>query len=582
MNRWHRRFLGTTSLPADLTDFEVEHYFTLTPAAVDAVRSRYKDNHRIAVAIQLGFLKLSGRPLAALKVVPAKLLRHVGKQLGVEAPSIASLRTLYRRRATLYAHQAWAVEQSGLSSCGRTERAALGEFFSVEAGTAESVDALVQSGREWLYEHRLLVPATSTLRDLAVAAYTATDRGNYELICAEVPAATRERWLEVLFQRCEEDDRTVLQWLRQPPRRQSPSTIRREFRKIDFLKELGVEAFSLRGIPLEKLRGYAQRLRSQRPARFAAVTEPRRTLELVGFLHVALLDTTDGIVQLTGRGTLSLVRKARTKTGKMEVERLQSYKALVNDLEAVLVDTSLPAATAREQALDLIRQAPPEPFATKAAATRHALSERNDQLRTTLKRLTSLDIRGSDERVLGALQRLRDLYTQNKPSLPEGDLPPCRSVWRELVGGVDRQRALRAFEAATLLDVRRGLKSGSLWIAHSAAYRDPALHLLDEQRWQRERRHLEGGQIRIGALEAEPLAAEVDRLKSELFRDVGTVRIPANVTGVSDQRDRTAPRRGTGASFLLRAVTFGQDDPVGELGVSAGLAHRSSFQLEAL
>ena len=30
MNRWHRQFLGSTSLSVDLTDFELEHFFTLS------------------------------------------------------------------------------------------------------------------------------------------------------------------------------------------------------------------------------------------------------------------------------------------------------------------------------------------------------------------------------------------------------------------------------------------------------------------------------------------------------------------------------------------------------------------------
>ena len=600
MNRWHRRFLGSKSLPAELTDFEVEHYFTLSPALVTAIRSRYTDNHRIAIALQLGFLKLAGRPLAALRVVPATLLRHVARQLDIEQPpSIASLRTLYRRRATLYTHQAWVIEHSGLINCGRRQRAALAEFFGVEAATAPSIDALVQSGREWLYENRILVPATSTLRDLALVAYTATDRGNHDLICAEIPTATRERWLEAVLRRCDEDERSVLQWLQQPPQRPSPSTVRREFRKLDVLRTLGVADYPLRGIPLEKLRGYAQRLRSQRPSRFTAVTDPRRTLELVGFLHVALLDTTDGIVQLTGRRTLSFVRKARTRAEAVEIERLHAYKALVRDIEDILVDASLPAPMARERALERIRHAPAVPFPTKAAATRHVLSERNGRLRATLTQLASLDIRGSDENALEAVRRLRELYARNAQSLPEGDLPPCGSVWQELVGGEDRQRALQAFEAATLLELRRALKRGSLWIAHSAAYRDSALHLIDEKRWQRERRHhlaklalpadartyldsirdlLHGGMaalsaavadghvrtddgvVRIGALKAKPLPAGVQRQKSDLLRELGTAQLPDVILEVDGQTRFSwellgrAPRSGKELVTLYAAL----------------------------
>jgi hypothetical protein len=45
-------------------------------------------------------------------------------------------------------------------------------------------------------------------------------------------------------------------------------------------------------ISIEKQRLYAQRFRGQRPARFRHMVEPRRTLELVCFLHIALLDAT--------------------------------------------------------------------------------------------------------------------------------------------------------------------------------------------------------------------------------------------------------------------------------------------------
>ena len=102
MNHWHRRFLGTTSLSNDLTDFELEHFFTLSADERNMIKSRYKPNHRIAAGIQLGFLRLAGCPLAAFNVLPSKLLKYIGHQLGETAPTIASLRALYKHRATLY------------------------------------------------------------------------------------------------------------------------------------------------------------------------------------------------------------------------------------------------------------------------------------------------------------------------------------------------------------------------------------------------------------------------------------------------------------------------------------------------
>jgi hypothetical protein len=42
-------------------------------------------------------LRMTGRLLEALRVVPPALWRHLGAQFDIEAPDPASLRTMYRR-----------------------------------------------------------------------------------------------------------------------------------------------------------------------------------------------------------------------------------------------------------------------------------------------------------------------------------------------------------------------------------------------------------------------------------------------------------------------------------------------------
>ena len=86
MHRWHIQYLGNTELPSHLTDLEMESFFTLSDDERTLIQSRYKPNPRIAAAIQLGFLKMAGRPLSAFKVLPAKLLAYIGMQLGALAP----------------------------------------------------------------------------------------------------------------------------------------------------------------------------------------------------------------------------------------------------------------------------------------------------------------------------------------------------------------------------------------------------------------------------------------------------------------------------------------------------------------
>jgi Domain of unknown function (DUF4158) len=52
----------------------------------------------LGFALQIGFVRMSGRLLEAVRVVPPALWRHRGQQFNVAAPDLASLRAMYRRR----------------------------------------------------------------------------------------------------------------------------------------------------------------------------------------------------------------------------------------------------------------------------------------------------------------------------------------------------------------------------------------------------------------------------------------------------------------------------------------------------
>jgi len=107
MSTYQRRFVGAEQLPRHLSEFDVEQFFRLLPDDVLAIRDRFRADRRLGPALQLVFLRASGRPLDRFAAVPKHLLRHLSTELGLAAINIASLRTLYVRRETLYDHQKW-------------------------------------------------------------------------------------------------------------------------------------------------------------------------------------------------------------------------------------------------------------------------------------------------------------------------------------------------------------------------------------------------------------------------------------------------------------------------------------------
>ena len=92
-SRWHASSIaiwaGTASRSA-LSAVEIEQFFGLTGAELGRVRARQTPLHRLAVALHIGFLKMTGRPLNSVEIVPEAVLAHLGRQLD-ETPAAARL-----------------------------------------------------------------------------------------------------------------------------------------------------------------------------------------------------------------------------------------------------------------------------------------------------------------------------------------------------------------------------------------------------------------------------------------------------------------------------------------------------------
>ena len=74
MQHWQLPFLGLQTFPAELTAFEIQYFFSFTATEREAIFSRYGDYHRLAAAIQIGFLKMTGCPLDVFETLPPVVL----------------------------------------------------------------------------------------------------------------------------------------------------------------------------------------------------------------------------------------------------------------------------------------------------------------------------------------------------------------------------------------------------------------------------------------------------------------------------------------------------------------------------
>src|SRR4051794_28013335 len=109
MQRWREQYLGLAGFPPAMSSAEIDPVFTLSRDELAAAASRRGPLNRLSVGLQIGFLRMTGRTLNSCQILPVPVLEHLGAQLGLTPPRLASIRGLYRRKRTLFDHQRVAI-----------------------------------------------------------------------------------------------------------------------------------------------------------------------------------------------------------------------------------------------------------------------------------------------------------------------------------------------------------------------------------------------------------------------------------------------------------------------------------------
>lgn len=281
-------------IPRDLSGFELQAFFTFSVAERELIEARRGDPLKLGLALHIGFVRMSGRLLDAVRVVPPALWRHLGSELGIEAPEIASLRAMYVRGRTLFDHQQVACNALGFRWMSEHQRRALVRLLSDEVSRCADREQLLIFARRWLYEHRLLIVHDRAIRALIATALVALEAETAALIHIDVQPATLERWRRTIAEP-HTTGQTHQSWLWAAPAKHSTRQISEVIERIELLYALDVHKY-LGNLPDLIVRRYARRLAPRPPSAGAKIKEPARTVEVACFLRYCLLSATDQLI----------------------------------------------------------------------------------------------------------------------------------------------------------------------------------------------------------------------------------------------------------------------------------------------
>ncbi|WP_282611243.1 Tn3 family transposase [Pelagibius sp. Alg239-R121] len=576
MQRWHEQYLGFSHFPASLSSVEVEHYFTLSDAELAHVKTRRRPLNRLGVALQIGFLRMTGRLLNSFQMVPPDVLNHLGAQLHIVPPRLASIRALYRRRRTLFDHQRISMQSIGFRNLTRHAERGLTAFLRKSVETTFRPDALALEARTWLYQHCYVAPAARPINSLVRAALRHAETRLGKDIMTAVNAATLTEWREALLQRHEGGERTVLEWLREPPQGKTQKDVSNQFDKFDFLAALRLECLPLKKVSLSRLYFYARPMTRRRPAALTRLKEPRRTIELVCFLRWLQLEVTDSCINLFDHSATDLWRQAQQRARDRQLEQIDRYQRLIPDLRRLADDESITVEELRAKLSALIGPfETPDYVRNHSAVARHELSRFRGRLRALMKRAAKLPFEIAESNPLeAALNSIRSVYDKDGRVLLPGTTSPFSNIWDTLILDENPAAAMAAFEAATMLTLKRSLRNGTAALGESLSYRSAENLLVPSTVWEKERarlyRHLrvppsldnyvrrlrdvaqsslyglaktieegaitiEQNRIRIPRAKPHPEDEDVGRIRRDIFELSGLIQLPDLLVEIDSQ-----------------------------------------------
>lgn len=486
MGRWEQRYFGHDGFPQGLSPLEVQRFFTPTPQQQQIIQQRRTATNRIAFALQIGFLKMTGRVLNSVELVPPAVLAHLGQVVGCEPPRIASIRAFYRRRRTLFDHQTAARRLLGRSEVSEHGLRGLTAFLRREAiGLYNGVE-LAAKARVWLIDRGYVLPGERDIRRRTIRALRHQERVLFDVICAATDKALRQEWPKRLLEPAPEGEGTRLQWLQTPPANKPASELGEHLAKLSFLRELGADRLGMESLPLVGLQHFHRHVAVRKPTTLATIREPRRTLELACFLRLQLMRLTDTTLDLIDRQIAAQWRQARERAAEGQRGRLQRFRALLGDLAGLAGEAALSAEALREKLRALVTPFEPELENTQVLAIRRELAERATVLTRLLKsaRAVGLDL-PADHKLATALATLDRL--SGATELPtEADNPFGRS-WQSLIGQPDRTAALKSYTAATTMLLKRALKNRSVTATDGLVHKAAEARLIPPSLWSRDK-----------------------------------------------------------------------------------------------
>ena len=554
----------------------LRHYI-LADDDIELIQDRRRPENRIGFALQLCVLRYPGRLLSQGEVIPDKVLRFIGAQLGITSEALLAYAA---RRQTRQEHLAALRAIYGYKMfTGRGARD-LKVWLGTVAEAAFSNEDLAQRFVAECRRSQTILPGVSAIERLCADALVAAERKIEARISERLDIAMRAK-LDAMLSEAVEGGISRFIWLRQFEVGKNSADMNRLLDRLEYLQGLGLIPAVLKNVPPHRI----TRLRRQGERYFThdlrSVSDDRRlailaacAVEWQAAIADAVVETHDRIVGKTWNEAKTRC-DARIADAKTSLHgTLRAFSGLGTALleargDAAALEGAIAAAYGWQALENLVATAAQLTVTMAADALAHVGQGYYRFRRYAPRMLRMLDVQTATvaDPLLAAAQLViggdEQLAVRSTSFLRRG------SKWHRHLQGQEPGDH-RLWEVAVMFHLREAFRSGDIWLAQSRRYADlkdalvpiataQATHRLvvpfDPADWLADRKirmtralkrlaqaaksgAIPGGSIEDGALKIERLSAavpdEAEGLVLDLYKRLPNIRITDLLLEVDD------------------------------------------------
>lgn len=371
------------------------------------------------------------------------------------------------------------------------------QFIFEQSCRLEQTGVLLLLVEQYLKEHHILRPATSTLRRIVGEQKTEARQYIFEKILSSLPKDT-QRQIDLLLE-VETSQASWLQRLKAVPRKPSPAALKQLTQKLEQISQTGALGVDLSWLNNNYQRSLANYVKICSAYRLRELSQPHHYAALTCFLWQTYRDTIDQIVDMYDK----LVNKVYNWAEEDLIEEIKRQRQSIQDSLAmfqtvgkVILNSDVEDAAVRKT---IFRKIKKEELAKQISQCSKLTITKSNHLflgvlyrfsylrqisKPLLEHLEFLAEPGGNSEVIRAIEVLRKMNRSGKRKLPS-DVPTSfvPKKLRSLVvqeGEINKQ----AWECALLTVIRDEIKSANLSVATSKRFSSFDNLFISDSRWQ--------------------------------------------------------------------------------------------------